>query len=121
MTGKTSRKNPMKKNESPKVNRTVERYQLKAKSDLISALIQFRAVAKTAGRKQAAKWVERRIAEVAALPGLSEDLALQDAIVEFHNSGAAPKIFSEEMLRQFRTMLTDDELEALIDATVAAD
>ena len=48
---------------------------------------------------------------------INECLRLQEAITEFHNSenGSAP--IAEELLRQFRTMLSDDTLDVLIEAT----
>jgi hypothetical protein len=49
---------------------------------------------------------------------VAEFLKLQDAIAAFRNSGASPVIVGEQLLRQFRTMLSDNDLEALTDATV---
>ena len=49
-----------------------------------------------------------------------EFVKLQDAITAFRNSGASPVIAGEQLLRQFRTMLSDRDLEALIDATITA-
>ena len=122
MTGKTGRKNPMKKTQkSPKANKAIERSKHKAKSDLISTLIQYREAAKVAGRYTLSYWANVALARVAALSHVSEDLRLQDAITAFHNSSnAGARILAVDLLTGFRCTLRDDELEALIDATVAA-
>jgi hypothetical protein len=99
---------------------TLERLKLKANSDLIAALIQYRESAKAAGRYRLSEWANLALARVAALSHVSEDLRLQDAITLFHNSSnAGARILAVDLLSGFRSTLRDDELEALIDATVA--
>jgi hypothetical protein len=46
-----------------------------------------------------------------------ECLRLQEAITAFRNSEDGSALIAEELLRQFRTMLSDSDLEALIEAT----
>jgi len=100
---------------------TVDRLKLKAYSDLISALIQYRESARAAARPALWGWASDKLSQLAALSQVSEDLRLQEAIAAFHNSNVAGASgLAEDLLREFRTMLTDPELEALIDATVAA-
>ncbi|HZV89562.1 MAG TPA: hypothetical protein VFF95_18585 [Candidatus Binatus sp.] len=96
---------------------TVERSKLKAKTDLIAALIQYRESAKAAGRYKLSDWAHVQLARVATFSHVSEDLRLQDAVAAFHKSCVAPQSFTEDMLRGFRNTLRDDELEALLDAT----
>ena len=98
---------------------TIERLKLKAYSDLISALTQYRESARAAARPALWGWAQMQLARVAALSHVSEDLRLQEAITVFRNSGFVPVFVAENMLREFRTMLSDHELEALVDATVA--
>jgi len=96
---------------------TLERLKLKAESDLIAALIQYQESARAAGRPAMWGWANDKLRQLAALSQVSEDLRLQEAIAEFRNSGFAPAFVAEDMLREFRTMLSDRELEALVDAT----
>ena len=102
---------------SPKVNKAIERTKLKAKSDLISALIQYRESTKAAGRYPLSDWANVQLARIAAFSHVSEDLKLQDSIAAFHNSGVVPKQITVNMLSEFRSTLRDDELERLTDAT----
>jgi hypothetical protein len=48
---------------------------------------------------------------------IRECLRLQEAITSFHNSENGSALIAEELLRQFRTMLSDDTLELLIEET----
>ncbi|SRR6266404_1926013 len=97
---------------------TTERLTLKAYSDLISALIQYRESARASVRPALSGWADEKLRELGSFCfQVGEDLRLQEAIAAFRNSGFAPAFVAEDMLRQFRTMLSDRELEALIDAT----
>jgi hypothetical protein len=97
----------------------VERSKHKAKSDLISALIQYRESAKAAGRCSLSEWAHVKLAQVAALSHVSEDVRVEEAVTAFHNSHVAPKAFAVDMMREFRSLLRDDELESLVSAHVA--
>ena len=92
-----------------------------ARGHLLSALIRYREAAKVAGRYKLSEWANVKLAQVAASAHVSEDVQLQNAIAVYHNySNDGKRSFAEELLREFRSTLRDDELEALIDATVAA-
>jgi hypothetical protein len=99
---------------------TFERLKLKAHSDLISALIQYRESAKAAGRYALSGWADDKLRELGiSATQEAEDLRLQEAIAVFRNSGFVPAFVAENILREFRTMLSDHELEHLIEATAA--
>jgi len=90
-----------------------------SKGFLIAALIRYRELAKVAGRYKLSEWANVKLAQVAASSHVSEDVQLQNAIAVYHNySSNGGRILAEELLRDFRSTLRDDELEALIDATV---
>jgi hypothetical protein len=83
------------------------RKKLNAATDeqLTNALNRLAAHCISLGRRQQAR--------------VSEYLRLQEAIAAFHKSGVAPAHVGEELLRQFRTMLSDNDLEELLKATPA--
>lgn len=104
-----------KTKKSPKANKAIERSKHKANNDLISALIQYRESTKAAGRYPLSEWAHVQLARIVAQGHVSEDLQLQDAIAAYHSAGG--RDFAIQLLREFRSTLRDDELEALIDAT----
>jgi hypothetical protein len=85
---------------------------------LIAALIRYRESAKAAGRYKLSEWAHVKLAQVAAFSHVSEDALLQNAIAMYHNNSSdGRRDFAVELLREFRSTLRDDELEALLEAT----
>jgi hypothetical protein len=98
---------------------TIERLKLKTETDVIAALIHYRESTKAAGRHNLSEWANKALVCMAMLASdVSEDLLIEEAISSFHRSGVAPKALTDRLMREFRSTLRDDELEALIDATV---
>jgi hypothetical protein len=92
--------------------------KLKPETDLIAALIQYRESTKASGRRKLSAWANRKLAEVAGTSHVNQDVLLQDSIAVYHNTANGDeRIFAVELLREFRSTLRDDELEALLDAT----
>jgi hypothetical protein len=96
---------------------TIERLKLKAETDLIAALIQYRESTKAAGRHKLSAWANVELVRIAMLASdVSSDLLIEEAISAFHRSGVAHQKITTDMLRKFRSTLRDDELEALLAA-----
>jgi hypothetical protein len=90
-----------------------------SKGMLLGALIRYRESAKVAGRYKMSEWANIALARVAASSHVTEDVLLQNAIAIYHNNSSDGKReFAVELLREFRSALRDDELEALLEATV---
>ena len=89
-----------------------------SKGFLIAALIRYRESAKAAGRYKLSEWANVKLAQVAASSHVTEDVILQNAIAVYHNNASdGERSLAVELLREFRSTLRDDELEALLDAT----
>ena len=59
-----------------------------------------------------------KLAQLAASSHVTEDVILQNAIAVYHdNASEGGRSLAVELLREFRSTLRDDELEALLDAT----
>src|SRR6266403_6179345 len=101
----------------PNEETSIERLKLKAETDLIAALIQYRESTKAAGRHELSAWANVQLVRMAMLASdVSSDLLMEEAISVFHRSGVAHQEFTTDMLWKFRGTLRDYELEALLAA-----
>lgn len=88
------------------------------KSELIEALLVYRQTALAAGRPWMAGWAGLTLAKLTATSQTEQDALLQHRIATYHDSASGDeRTLAAELLSEFRSSLTDVELEALLDAT----
>jgi hypothetical protein len=88
------------------------------KGMLIAALIRYRESSIAADRPAMAGFAGNALRELVDTSHVGEDILIQNAIAIYHNNTTGDEqIRAVELLRDFRSSLTDAELEALLDAT----
>jgi hypothetical protein len=97
---------------------TIERLKLKPETDLIAALIQYRESTKAAGRHKLSAWASKELVCMAMLTcDVSSDLLIHEAISAMYRSDVEAPALAERIMRDFRSTLSDTELETLLEAT----